>query len=153
MMVPRRMGLADRLEHYSIPEPNSGCLLWMAKCTAAGHPVIKWRGKNRMAHRMAWAEKRGEAGHLCVLHKCDVPSCINVDHLFLGTTQDNTADKMRKGRHRSPRGSAHGMSKLTEDQVLAIRRDDRDLDIIASEYDVCRESVWFIQRRRTWRHI
>lgn len=85
----------------SIPEPNSGCLLWLGSIMGIGYGKVSWRGKQHPAHRMAWIDARGEppAG-LLVLHKCDVPSCINLDHLFLGTPEENMRDMVRKGRNR-----------------------------------------------------
>jgi hypothetical protein len=154
MMVDRKMSLAERLDFYSIPEPNSGCILWMAKVTPSGHGMLAWHRQGRMAHRLAWTVHKGPIPEgICVCHKCDVPSCINVDHLFLGSTQDNTADKMRKGRHRSPKGSDHGRSKLTNEQVIAIREDPRDMGRIAWEYGVSVASISLIRRRRIWKHL
>ena len=153
-MVPRKMTLAERLDFHSIPEPNSGCLLWTAKCTPSGHGMLKWGRAGKMAHRLAWTAHRSPIPDgLLVCHKCDVPSCINPAHLFLGTTQDNTADKMRKGRHRSPRGSRHGWAKLTESQALEIRKSDGSARVVAAEYGVSRATVSLIRSNKIWRHI
>ena len=95
--------LRERLDCFSIPEPNSGCVLWMgATAGDMGYGKVSWRGKQEPAHRMAWVDARGPipAG-LFVLHKCDVPSCINVNHLRLGTHAENMADKKNKGRCRN----------------------------------------------------
>jgi hypothetical protein len=52
------------------------------------------------AHRAAWILKRGPIGpEILVLHSCDNPSCVNVDHLFLGSPKDNTDDMVAKRRH------------------------------------------------------
>lgn len=148
------MSLAERLDFHSMPEPNSGCVLWMAKCTPSGHGMLSWRRKGQMAHRLAWAVHRSPIPDgMCVCHKCDVPSCINPAHLFLGTTQDNTADKMRKGRHRSPKGSRHGEAKLTEQQAAEIRRSTGTLREAGTLYGVSESTVSLIRNGHIWRHI
>ncbi len=106
-----------RLERYSMPEPNSGCILWIGrinKDTGYGQ-LACWapgtRRKYRAAHRLAWEAVNGTIPTgLLVCHKCDTPPCINPDHMFLGTNADNSADKVAKGRARSgsgPRGGAN----------------------------------------------
>jgi len=61
----------------------------------------KWvNGKNTRAHRTAWIEFYGEIPDgMMVCHHCDNPSCINIDHLFLGTNADNQKDSVKKNRH------------------------------------------------------
>ena len=111
-------------------------------------------GKAWRAHRISWAIHQGTMppAHLFVCHHCDNPPCVNPDHLFLGTTDDNMADMVRKGRQargernghhtkpwstvrgdqhasrrypeRRPRGSKHAEAKLTEVDVLEIRAEE-----------------------------
>jgi hypothetical protein len=72
------------------------------------------------AHRIAWTLVCGPIPDgLWVLHKCDTPLCVNVDHLFLGTGKDNSLDMVAKLR--GPHGEGHYNSKLTEPDVLLIR--------------------------------
>lgn len=88
--------------------PNSnGCKIWLAGKAHFGYGKIKSGGTfspNLLAHRVAWMLANGPIPKgLCVLHKCDVPACVNPEHLFLGTKADNNEDKMCKGRHRVKR--------------------------------------------------
>lgn len=76
--------------------------------------------KNVAAHRFSWELHFGEIlGTLQVLHHCDNPLCVNPAHLFLGGTLENMQDKTRKGRQ--CKGESHGIAKLTEEKVRAIR--------------------------------
>ncbi len=82
---------------------NAGCIEWLGSKTRGGYGVLRLAGKGSArttAHRIAWVLKRGViAPEILVLHKCDNPSCVNVDHLFLGTPENNTHDMMAKNRH------------------------------------------------------
>lgn len=137
----------------TIPEPNSGCLLWLGAVHCNGYGQYTHKRRSYLAHRLAWQEANGRpvpAGML-VCHKCDVRLCVNPDHLFLGTHAENIADMVAKGRQ--GRGSRHSQAKLTVSQVLAIRADGRSQRAIAMDYGVTQTQIGMIQRRRHWGHI
>lgn len=82
------------------------CWLWVGGCSENGYGAFYWQGKQTGAHRVSYELTHGSiASELLVLHKCDNPPCVNPDHLFLGTHQDNMTDKVLKGRH--PKGPTH----------------------------------------------
>jgi len=106
------------------------------------------------AHRFSYQHFKGPIPEgMCVCHTCDNPSCVNPDHLFLGTHTDNMRDKMSKGRGGHLIGSRHQGSKLTEQQVLAIRADKRRQIDIAAAYGIKQPQVSEIKRRVAWTHI
>src|SRR5690606_33099234 len=93
---------------------------------------------------------------MVVCHTCDNPSCVNPHHLFLGTPADNNQDRTRKGRTVAPVGEEHGLSKLTEKQVLEIRElanEGMTKAAIARQYGVDRGTIYHIVNRITWRHL
>lgn len=148
--------LAERLALHSIPEPNSGCLLWTSTVTGKGYALlgIGHRDTRRevRAHRLAYEVAKGPIPDgMQVLHKCDVPSCINPEHLFLGTNQDNMDDKVAK--RRQPRGECAGNAKLTEAQVRAIRIDERPRREIARAFGLSPGTVTNIVNRKRWAHL
>lgn len=84
------------------------------------------------------------------MHRCDTPACVNPEHLSIGDRVSNALDAVAKGRN--PFGSRHGMAKLTETDIPAIRRDPRPLKIIAQDYGVAPETIYDVRRGATWRH-
>jgi len=82
---------------------------------------------------------------LFVLHRCDNRLCVNPDHLFLGTKQENSIDMARKGRH--------GRKKLSAEDIVAIRKDPRSHSVVAAEYGVTFGMIGMIRQRRCWAHV
>jgi hypothetical protein len=121
--------------------------------THHGYGKIKFHQITMAAHRAAWMDVNGPipAG-LFVCHRCDVPACINVEHLFLGTTDDNMADMVAKKRQAI--GERSGGSKLTADQVRAIRvRRSESYKVLAKEYGVSVQMIYAIWKGRNWKHV
>lgn len=84
---------------------------------------------------------------LKVCHRCDIPACVNVDHLFLGTDADNIADRDSKGRQAHQRGEANGMAVLTEQDVLAIRSDAGSPQEISDKFHISLQHVSQIKKK------
>jgi hypothetical protein len=124
------------------------CLLWTGHTTGNGYGGIKHRGRTLRAHRVSYELHTGPipAG-MEVLHRCDVPACVNPEHLFLGTHADNMKDKSAKGRVARNFGEANGRAKLTDEQVRIINerfvpRDRRNgARALAREFGVSHFSI------------
>lgn len=174
------------LEHFEekyIRGPISDCWLWDAGCSGKGYGQF-WDGERlRGAHRVAFELYIGTVPcGLHVLHKCDVPRCVNPAHLWLGTNADNMADRDNKGRQargdangarlhperlargeshysrlhpeRRPRGESHAKAKLTQADVLAIRAAvGRTQRQLAAEFLVSHQQIGRIRRRELWQHV
>lgn len=133
-------------------DKTDSCWLWTAgKVQGYGMLGVGKRGNQtiKRAHRYSWEIHNGPIPDgLWVLHKCDNPSCVNPDHLFLGTDADNMKDKQHKNRA--------GM-KLTPEQVLEIRRDyaprKNSYRKLASKYGVSLGLIQKIISRKQWNHL
>ena len=90
--------LWERFHEKYVPVTETGCWIWTrSKCRGYGR--ISYNGTGKMAHRISWEIHCGPIPEgMLVLHKCDVPACVNPEHLFLGTYKDNTQDAIKKGR-------------------------------------------------------
>jgi len=86
---------------------ETGCWIWMGAITRDGYGRINVRGKIILTHRYSWNIHYGGIAD-CILHQCDVPSCVNPLHLFEGSKQDNMDDMYKKGRGLKATGESHG---------------------------------------------
>ncbi len=99
----RAFSIADILSSKSEFITECGCQIWMGSVTSKGYGFFGRNNRDCSAHRASWVLANGPIPRgLWVLHRCDIPACINPDHLFLGTAADNTADMIRKGRGVKP---------------------------------------------------
>jgi len=146
-----------KVEKGALPD---ACWLWTAARDRDGYgawfprPRASWK-----AHRYSWTLRNGEIPEgLCVCHKCDVPSCVNPDHLFLGTRVENNADRDAKGRTvaGSSPGEKNPNAKLDEESVRAIRAAFAAGELRSSlsrRFSVSWTLVNFVVKRTTWKHI
>jgi hypothetical protein len=148
------MTMLDRLMSHVQPEPNSGCWLWDGGQNQHGYGRFNVDGKNDKAHRASWRLHKGQipAG-LFVLHRCDIPCCVNPDHLFLGTHLDNTLDRMAKGRRCAPSSERSSNAKFTPDLVRHIRASKIPNVQLAEMLSVDRGTILRIRNLRSWREV
>lgn len=157
--------LADRLLALSEPQQN-GCRIWVGVTNNNGYGLIKNgpKSQRRMigAHRAAFTlfVRPLEPGEH-VLHRCDVPACVEPSHLFAGDHSANMRDMVAKGRRINPvtpdqAGSQNSQSHLTEDDVREMRRKRSDgayLRELAAEYHIAVSTVSGICAGKHWRHV
>ncbi len=146
-------------ERYSV-NSATGCHEWTGTRSQRGYGRLLVNGMQRYAHRVVYSREVGEIPEgMCVCHKCDTPSCVNPEHLFLGAPADNTADMMQKGRNvfQSHHGENHWKARLSAEDVAEIRRlyaagGVRQADL-AGRYSLSVAYVSQIVRGEAWRHI
>lgn len=140
--------LIKKLEDNSEVITESGCRLWL-KSESVGYGHLFWNGRQQLTHRLSYEAYKGVIPKgICVLHKCDIPSCINPNHLFLGTKRDNAIDRIKKGRFPQKRGDKNPFIKLTDAQIVLIRVDNRKQRVIAREYGVSQQHISAIKNMK-----
>lgn len=145
------METLERFLAKTSPEPNTGCWLWTGARFVVGYGKFKVGGRYVYAHRFSYEAHVGPLGSLHVLHKCDNPTCVNPDHLFLGTQADNNRDRAKK--RRDARGGDVGGAKLTEGDIRFIRESTVSGGKLATKFGVSRSNISAIRRRESWAHI
>lgn len=140
--------------------PNSGCLEWAGCLNSGGYGSVRYGGLNWPAHRLVCCWTSGidvealDPDTDFVLHSCHNPKCCNPDHLRLGSPADNMNDRDDAGRQAM--GERNGGAKLTEHQVLEIRRRLAGGGSGASlgrEFGVCQTTISRIKLGHDWKHI
>lgn len=151
----RRVDALTRFHESYIPVPMCGCWIWIGTERGWGYGGIQVNHVNIFAHRYSYLIHKGEIPvGMFVCHKCDVRFCVNPDHLFLGTRDDNMRDMVEKNRQ--SKGSRHTISKITEQDVLRIREmreHGMKLSEIAKTFGISFQSVHLIAARKQWRHV
>jgi len=166
--IARFWSKVDKAGPVPIHAPELGpCWVWRAGLSPDGYGKVKVHQKTWRAHRFSWLLCFGDAGG-CILHRCDNRRCVRPEHLFPGTTADNTRDMLAKGREarglrngkythpeRTPRGERNGCARLTAHQVRAIRaaRGSTSQRALARQYGVAQSTIGAILRQEKWVHI
>lgn len=144
---------------------SNGCMNWIGHRDRSGYGRIgakslrlKGRGPLSVPRVVAhiWLGLDVNRSDLCVCHKCDNPSCINPDHLFIGTIAENMRDCASKGRRMGIRGESNSQHKLTAGKVVEIRSayaTGKTQSQLAREYGVSAFRISAIVRRKKWAHV
>jgi len=160
---PKPVPAATRILRRAVRDPATGCLVFTGSKNRAGYGQIGSgviRGRPIGAHVAIWEARRGPVppGHY-VCHSCDNPPCVEYEHLFLGTPKQNSADRDRKGRGRPGHvpGVRNGRAKLTDADIVAIRKLHAAGGItqaaLGRQYGVSQAMIGYIVRRKSWKHI
>jgi hypothetical protein len=143
------------------PEPNSGCWLWTGSVRESrlGRDygrlyvgLVEGKSIYRPAHIVSYELHCAPvSAGMFVCHRCDNPSCVNPDHLFLGTPAENAFDM--KSKKRNAVGSRVGTAKLSAREVKEIlQRLSKGArhSALADEFGVSRSAITLIRKGRNW---
>ncbi len=135
---------------------TSTCWEWVGGKHGSGYGQC-WTGYHgeRLAHRAMWIKWFGSIPEgMYVLHKCDNKTCVNPEHLYLGTQTQNVKDNVDRGLTNT--GSKHWNSSIQEADVRCIRfsfRQGLSIRCIANRFNLSYKNTWAIVHNLKWRHI
>lgn len=147
--------MLDRITEKVTYEPNSGCWLWTGGLSSYGYGATQFQGRQLLMHRVVFEMYNGAVpgtGVLC--HRCNVRSCVNPDHIYIGTAQSNVMDAVRSGRH--AHGTTHGCSKLSDCKVRQMRElsaTGMTYADIAKRFGVARPTAAKACKGMSWQHV
>ena len=154
--------LKERLISHIKINPETQCWEWQgSKRNGYGRMIVGSRKdqtrKSESAHRVSYEIYHGEIPNgMEVCHKCDNPCCINPEHLFVGTRQDNMRDREIKGRNKPQQGEKNGRAKLTQSQIIEIRQ-SRNFGMsygqLANNFGVNKKTIIDIVKGKNWRSV
>lgn len=137
---------------------NGSCWEWIGAKDTHGYGHMSINNRTHRVHRVSYKIFHSEIPNkLHVLHKCDNRNCVNPDHLFLGTNDDNVQDSVTKGRRRGAIGEKNCNSKFVVSDIREIRELHKANSYtpteLASLYSVATSTIHRIVTRKTWSHI
>lgn len=145
--IARFWSRVDKTSHVG------GCWIWTGYKNPSGYGRCNINRLAISCHRLSFALANGklEMGPY-VCHRCDNPSCVNPDHLFLGSIHDNNRDCDDKNRR--PHGENHCCAKLTNEQAIQIRAmiaNGRSCRSISIEYGTSSQAIVNLKNGKTWK--
>ena len=139
---------------------ENSCWNWLGAKIWNGYGRLMFKSKARLAHRLAYIAFVNEIPQgMLVCHHCDNRSCINPNHLFVGTSSDNAVDAYKKGRANDPtvRGEDHGMAKLSNEKAISIRsiysKGMTTQRVLAKKFGVSESRIGLVITGKIWRSI
>lgn len=132
---------------------EKGCWLWFG-CTNEKYGILRFKNTNIYAHRFCYEYiKKIKIDDKFVCHSCDRPLCVNPDHLFLGTHDDNMKDAKSKQRHAF--GEKHYQKKLREKEVKEICKLVKcglSQSQISKIFDIEQTNISHIKLGKNWKY-
>ena len=145
----------ERIEAKVLRIPEAGCWVWMGSTQVRGYGEIISNNRKHLAHRASYEAFVGKIPKgMYVCHACDNVACVNPNHLFLGTQNQNQQDMASKGR--STRGVKNPMAKLDEYGVKQIKegiKAGQSDSSLAKSWMVCRQTINNIRNKKVWNHV
>lgn len=145
---------------------ESGCIEYIGSIDKkSGYGNIQYKGKHKNTHRVVLIELTGfdPGPKVFACHSCDNRPCVNPEHLWWGTREDNMADMAKKGRCWLQKDAAfftgenHPSSKLKKEDIKEIRRAYKNKELnqkqLAEKFGICPQTAWEIVHLKIWRHI
>lgn len=131
-------------------EKKESCWMWKGHINKDGYGTFLLNGKKTGAHRVSWIIHKGIIPlGLYVCHSCDVRSCVNFDHLFLGTHTDNMQDMVKKGRNKNLKLSSEQVKKIKE----ILKEKNKSHSQIACIFNISKSSISAISNGQNWSNV
>lgn len=150
----------NRMNKYTNQKSKTECWLWQGTLNDKGYAMLSIGGRKGLYARVSRLAYYFEYGpfdeSLKACHHCDNPQCVNPNHIFLGTSKDNTLDMYLKGRESLPPnfyGEEVATSKLTEEDVLTIYNSTLSMDELATQYNISKTQIHRILTGKSWAHL
>ena len=145
----------ERFRDKFIMGSKLDCWVWTGSKDQNGYGMFWFDGRVQRASRVSWQlynkEQIPTRSNIC--HRCDNPSCVNPNHLFLGTYSDNLQDCWDKRRRAAPMGVLNPKAKLTEEQVREIKQSNLTSTELSRLYPVSRQQISYIRHGKKWPHV
>ena len=156
----RNISFSDRVWMHVVHDAVTDCDIFTGCKDTYGYGQVKNKGKSVLVHRWVLESAKGPIPHgMFVLHSCDTPACVNVEHLRIGTHAENMMDKKNRRRAVGTNSGAkhtRPTAKLTESNVISIKvglaSGKRQIDF-AKRFSVSRAAISDIFLEKTWRHL
>lgn len=151
---------SDKSRYWRYVQKRESCWTWEGYKDQDGYGIFVKSDKGKQSrirtHRLAYWLSRGILPpDKVVCHTCDIPACCNPEHLFVATHRENQLDKF--GKNRQAKGESHGCAKLTEEQVLFMRRMYKEWNTSAAElsrlFNVSKNTAERIVNAVSWKHL
>lgn len=131
---------------------DNGCWEWIGSRDRKGYSRF---GIKTKAYRYSYEKFKGKIPqNMSICHSCDNKGCVNPNHLFLGTNEENQEDKVKKNRQ--AKEESHGRSKLTRENVIDIREKiikGVGCRYLANQYHVTIGLIYHIRDRKIWKNL
>lgn len=132
---------------------DNGCLEWQGMKNYLGYGIVSLKNKQQGAHRAVWKLVNGDISrYQFVCHKCDNPSCVNPDHLFLGSHKDNMQDMTKKKRHNMARKTHCDFGHPLSGENLLMRAGKRRCKVCFKKWKSAWMKKYYQRKKNNWRN-